>query len=383
MNDATNSTPFAELPAALVQEVLARTEEISQVLLQTFDDVKDKRSSWRTQLQEQGVTQKKTNLPLIPIPTACGVDGGLAVERLLAIDLVAVGAVAVEGLTPPSETRFWPDPRHQVYVDIEAHDADTSSILRGIMVGKELCLAQNAPHDIVFLDGSLTTPTIFFNQALSKAFSSPGLKVSTYIKANIRIYLEAYKIILASQRSDHYWVAMPKYTTRREIGRVMGWPDTYDDRGLLSTVLDAGEYTKPIELEPPKDPWHINVRGIDTDKVEVEKLEQQISSSLNSVRVIYYRPFDWLPALRLEMSQAIAENPARLSAVLTGVEHQCGTAAILEPYPLYMADRMVKHLAKSIPAFRQIASQSLAEKYSGDISDVFIGLHGYRSESGV
>src|SRR6187551_2700771 len=46
------------------------------------------------------------------------------VERLLAIDLLAVGAVAVEGLTPPSEDRFWPEPRHQIYVDTEAHDED-------------------------------------------------------------------------------------------------------------------------------------------------------------------------------------------------------------------------------------------------------------------
>jgi hypothetical protein len=51
----------------------------------------------------------------------------MAIERLLAVDLVAVGAVAVEGLTPPSEARYWPEPRHSVYVDTETHDADTSS----------------------------------------------------------------------------------------------------------------------------------------------------------------------------------------------------------------------------------------------------------------
>jgi len=55
----------------------------------------------------------------------------------------------------------------------------------------------------------------------------------------------------------------------------------------------------------------------------------------------------------------------------------------MEPYPLYMADRMVKHLAKSVPAFRQIASQRLAENYQGDIGEIFISLHGYRTESGV
>jgi len=260
------------------------------------------------------------------------------------------------------------------------HDVDTDSILRGIMAGKELELAQNAPHDVVFLDGSLTTPTIFFNQALSKCVESPNLKVSNYLKTNIKNYLIAYKTILSSTRSDHYWVAMPKYTTRREIGTEMKWPASFDDRGLLSTVLEAGEYTKPISLET-KGAWHISTTAVfSNEKEEIDALEKEISELVGRIRVIYYRPYTWLPALRIEFSQSIADNPARLSAVLTGIDFQCGTPAILETYPLYMADRMVKHLAKSIPAFRQITSQSLAEKYDGDISDVFISLHGYRTE---
>ena len=55
---------------------------------------------------------------------------------------------------------------------------------------------------------------------------------------------------------------------------------------------------------------------------------------------------------------------------------------MVEPYPLYMADRMVKHLARAIPTFRQVTSQRLAETYAGKIDDIFLGLHGYRTESG-
>ncbi|NUM43080.1 MAG: DNA double-strand break repair nuclease NurA [Anaerolineales bacterium] len=379
-----NENPFAELPAALVQEVLERTDEISQALLKSFDNIRDNKAIWRSQLIEKGVVQKVANLPLVPIPTCCGVDGSLAIERLLAVDLVAVGAVAVEGLTPPSENRYWPEPQHLVYVDTEAHEAESSSILRGIMMGMELKLAQNAPHEVVFLDGSLTTPTIFFNQALSKLEDAPDLKISVELTKTIRASLEAYKEILTARRSDHYWVAMPKYTTKREIGEAMKWPEAYDDRGLLSMLLEAGEYTKPMLLSSPKAPWHINTKPVKTgESVEIEELVHKVTSLLKNVNVIYYRPFTWLPALRVELAQSIAQTPARLSTVLKAVEHQCGSAAIMEPYPLYMADRMVKHLAKSVPAFRQVANQRLAEKYQGDISEIFMSLHGYRTESGV
>lgn len=380
----TNDSPFSELPAALVQEVLDRTEEISKDLLQSFDNVRGQKESWRKQLAEKGILQKQANLPLVPIPTCCGIDGALAVERLLSLDLLAVGAVAVEGLTPPSEERYWPEPRHQIYVDTDAHDEDSSSILRGVMMGMELQLAQNAPHEAVFLDGSLTTPTIFFNQALNKLAGSSHLKVADQLKKIIKSSLEAYRHILLARRSDRYYIAMPKYTIKREIGEALKWPESYDDRGLLSTLLEAGEYTKPMRLKPPKDSWHINVspvkKGEDSD---IEEIVNEVTNLLNGIDVVYYRPYTYLPALRLELSQSIAQNPARLATVLKAIEHQCGSAAIMEPYPLYMADRMVKHLAKSVPAFRQIASQRLAENYQGDISEIFISLHGYRTESGA
>jgi hypothetical protein len=55
----------------------------------------------------------------------------------------------------------------------------------------------------------------------------------------------------------------------------------------------------------------------------------------------------------------------------------------MEPYPLYLADRMVKSLPRSIPAFRQVATQSIAAMYTGSLDEVFYGMHGYRTESGA
>jgi hypothetical protein len=375
--------PFRELPASLVQEVLDKTEQISQELLTTFNALKENKQSWQEQLHSSGLVKHESNLPHIQTPTSCGIDGAFAIERLLAIDLIAGGAVAVEGLTPPSEDRFWPEPKHFVYVDTEAHHQDTNSILRGIMMGMELQLAVNAPHDVVFLDGSLTTPTIFFNQALSKLESTASLKVAQQLQRNISGYLQAYEKVLRATRSDHYWIALPKYTTRREIGEQLRWPEAYDDRGILSSVLEPGQYTQPLSIKKPQSQWHITTKWLSPEyRDEATQLVAQITSLLNDIRIVYYRPRSWLPALRLEMSQSIALNPARLATVLYGVKHQCASAAMMEPYPLYMADRMAKHLSKAVPAFRQIASQHLSENYEGDIDDVFTNLHGYRTESG-
>jgi len=320
----------------------------------------------------------------MPIPTTCGVDGSYAVERLLASDLVAAAAVAVEGLTPPSETRHWPEPRHLVWVETEAHEAETGTILCALMIGLELELASQAPHEIVFLDGSLTTPLIYFNQALNKSRDTSHLRTTAHFLERATSFLEAYSMVLASTRSDRCWLAIPKYTTRREIGQKMGWPDTYDDRGLLSFLLEPGEYTSARPLQQPSEPWHLNLAPLDpVTRGAASRIAEKIISSLGEIQVVYYRPYPWLPALRVEMSRAVAENQARLATALHGIRHQCGAPAVMEPYPLYMADRMVKHLPKAIPTFRQVTSQHIAETYQGSINEVFLGLHGYRTESGV
>ncbi|WP_347244979.1 DNA double-strand break repair nuclease NurA [Thermogutta sp.] len=375
--------PFGELPAALVDEVLKRTEDISQKLLDDFEQVRARRQEWRASLEQAGLLHRDAELPYMPIPTTCGVDGSYAVERLLASDLVAAAAVAVEGLTPPSETRYWPEPRHLVWIETEAHEAETGTILRALMIGMELELAAQAPHEVVFLDGSLTTPLIYFNQALNKSRDALHLHTTARFLDRATSILEAYLTILASTRSDRCWLAIPKYTTRREIGQKMGWSDTYDDRGLLSFLLKPGEYTSPRPLQQPTEPWHLNLEPLEsTSRETASRTADKIISSLGEIQVVYYRPYPWLPALRLEMSRAVAENQARLATVLHGVRHQCGAPAVMEPYPLYMADRMVKHLPKAIPTFRQVTSQHIAETYQGSISEVFLGLHGYRTESG-
>ena len=292
-----------------------------------------------------------------------------------------MASVAVEGLTPPSETRFWDGPKHLTLIETETHEDETSSILRALMIGKELVLAFRAPHDVVFIDGSLTTPVIYLNQGLNKVFEAPKLVVSQRLIEGILTFLRAYHAILLASRSDHTWVGIPKYTTRREIGKSLGWPDKVDDRGLLTFLLEPGEFTSPRPLQKPNEPWHLNVEHLPSETRSLAaQLADQITTLLNEIHVLYYRPFSWLPALRLETSRSTAENSARLATLLQGTKHQCGTPSILEPYPLYMADRFVKQLPKAIPTFRQIASQRLSEAYSGDLGDIFLGLHGYRTE---
>ena len=376
-------SPFADLPAALVDEVLVHASSAGDLLLDEFRRIKADRETYRRKLADQKLVLNESTLGYPPIPTTCGADGSYGIERLLTADLAAAAAVAVEGLTPPSEKRHWEQPHHLTFVAPEVHCADTATVLRSVMLGNELLLATRAPHDLVMIDGTLTLPVIYFNQAFSKVPSTPALKCSAEFLAACAEYLEAYRTILRSERSDKNYIALPKYSTRREVGRAIGWPGEHDDRGFLTLILRAGELTRPLPLEQPSQEWHIYARATESERRKrLDDIAGAVIAALKQVHVFYYKPHDWTPALRVEAASDVALNTHRLASVVQGLKHQCATPSMLEPYPVYLADRMVKALARAIPAFRQVATQRVSEHYEGDIGEVFFAMHGYRSESG-
>ncbi len=324
--EKSNQTPFAELPEALVEEMLSKSEQVGDRLYDSFKEIQNNKVNMRKHLQEQNILKQDTEVGYPGIPTTCGVDGSYAVEKLLATDFAACAAVAIEGLTPPSEKRYWEKPHHRVFIHPEKHDPDTGSIVRGVMMEMELELALKAPHDIVFLDGSLTTPLIYMNQAINKVLELENegilMAVGKELKERFRKFLEDYKTILESSRTDKLWVSLPKYTTRRELGKMFNWSSHYDDRAVLTTILSPGEFTTPIPLEKPQQPWHLRIPSNDE---KFEKLKDEVISAINRLYVMYYRPHNWTPVFRIEMASSIATNNSRLAVLLQGLKYQSGT----------------------------------------------------------
>ncbi|MDI6768658.1 MAG: hypothetical protein QMD04_03170 [Anaerolineales bacterium] len=140
---------------------------------------------------------------------------------------------------------------------------------------------------------------------MNKVVEATHLRVSKYLLEYILPYLEAYRTILQSTRSDHFWVAMPKYTTKREVGELAGWHSAYEDRGILSLVMEPGEYTRPMSLTAPENPWHINLSPIKEGKEQTKKVVDEITKLLNGVKVIYYRPVQSVKVQSRQLSRRL------------------------------------------------------------------------------
>ena len=376
------TSPFEDLPAALLDEILGNTTTVARNIVTSFNEVAEERDSLRARLVNSGMLMNEAALGLAPPQSTCAADGSYAIERLLATDLAVTAAVVVEGLAAPSEAFHWDRPYHRIFVASEPHFQETPALLSAVMLGEELRLLAKAPHDLPMLDGTIALPIIRFNLAVKLSQVAAHLKSAREFTGNCKAYLEAYLHVLTSNSANKQYIALPKYSTRREIGAALGWPESYDDRGILSILLNEGELTRPRSLA------HDNLQ-FDATKLPkphdrgVAEIVDEVLSALEQVHVIYYKPRAWLPAYRIEYAKNITTDASRLAAVVQGIKLQTVTPSMLEPFPIYLADRTVKAVARSVPAFRQVTTQRIAEEYDGDIEEVFYAMNGYRRISGM
>jgi hypothetical protein len=370
--------PFGDLPQSLVEELLGKCEEMGHSLIANFEQMRKLKDVARKTLKEDGILRNKATLKYQPAPTCCAVDGAYAVEKMLSSDIIAVAAVAIEGLTPPSENRYWGGPNHLAFVDTVNHDVN--SLPRGIMMAMEMEIAFNAPHEVVMMDGSFTTPLIHMNQAINSMNTKNPDALTKKVEETFPVFLDSYLHIASSNRNDKVWIYLPKYTTKQELKEKYEtiWPFGYDDRAVLTQIMEPGEFAGPVNIAQPDGDWHFSKTPGGADKSKAD----QLCSALNDISVIYYKPNSQTPSLRIEINKMAASNENIIAKILQCLEFQCGFGGIFEPYPLYIADRMVKSLGSTMPAFRQTATLQIAKEYVGDLSDVFFGMHGYRTESG-
>lgn len=364
---------FADLPDALVKDLLDGSEAVAAEVRARIETLRDRRDEYRQVATTNQLVRKQADLERPREPSVAGVDGSYQMHRLTSLDLCGAAAVAVEG-TSKEAKRHWPEPRHRMWTRAVPHHDATTLVLRGLMICMELDLAAEAPHDLVLLDGAFASLVIYLNQGLSNMTAVPpelGRQLEERWKQ------EGMKRLLDLLKSPRV-VAAPKFTSRNELITEGGLPssDGIDGRTLATIVLQTGEYTRPLPVYS-NDPQPYHLPGHSANKPELDELAQL----MNDVRAVYYRPYGWVPALRLELPGAVAQSDTRLAVVLEGVRSQFFSPAVVETYPLFLADRMVKSLGAGVAVVEQQVAQHVVEN-GVDAELTLLCLQNYRTEGG-
>ena len=364
---------FADLPDALVRDLLACASGLAEGVRVSLGNLRDSRASYRQAAAEHQLIKKRADLDVPREPSVCGIDGSYQLHRLTSMDLCAAAAVAVEG-TSKEATRYWPEPYHRMWAASLVHNTDTTGALRALMVSMEMDLAAEAPHDLVLLDGAFASLIIYLNQGLAK-FEEVPQPLATELRTSW-VEKGILNRLLALLSSDRV-VAVPKFTSRNELVATGKLPSAsgVDGRTLATVILEPGEYTVPLPIYQNDEPYHLPRAVCTKDE------EATLNGTLREVQAVYFRPFGWSPALRLEVPGSIANSLTRLSILFEGITRQLFSPAVLEPYPLFLADRMVKSLGAGVAVIEQTVMQHVADA-GGDVELTMLCLQNYRTEGG-
>jgi len=367
---------FSDLPDALVQDLLAQATPVAERVSTHLNRLRQARNSIRQRVRSEGLIARKADLDVTREPSVVGIDGSYQIHRLTALDLCAAAAVAVEG-TSKEARRHWQEPYHRMWVNCFEHSKNATNTLRGLMISMELDLAAEAPHDLVLLDGSFIVLLIYLNQGLTSFYEAPTLLREEFQRRwEEHQVLDRFLELIQSNRT----VAVPKYSGRNELASFTPderLPET-DGRTLATVILEPDEYIKPLPIyhfgEEDRE-YHLPESHCPREKQEV------MNQHIEGMRVVFYRPYGWAPAIRLELTSPIATSQTRLSMVLEGIKRQFFSPAVTEPYPLFLADRMVKSLGAGVSVIEQaIAQQAVA--VSPDVEATLLCLQNYRTEGG-
>lgn len=372
MNDS-----FADLPDALVRDLLAKATPVAEGVARNLNALRESKSTMRDAARRAGLIRRKADLDVPREPSVVGIDGSYQVHRLTAVDLSAAAAVAVEG-TSKEAIRYWPEPYHRVWVECLEHSKNITNTLRGVMISMELDLAAQAPHDLVLLDGSFVVLLIYLNQGLTSVDEAPPILKRDFLRRwEEEKVLERFLALLASDRT----AAVPKYSGRNELIALLDDSKNLpqiDGKTLATLILEPGEFTRPLSIYQfggEENEYHL------PKPYCPETCQDQMNASLAAMRVVFFRPYGWAPAIRLELTAPIASSNNRLSMVLHGIERQIFSPAVIEPYPLFLADRMVKSLGAGVAAIEHAMAQFVVGS-TPDVETTMLCLQNYRTEGG-
>lgn len=367
---------FSDLPDALVRDLLTQAIPVAVRVSTQLKRLQQARGDIRQRIQSAGLIARKADLDVTREPSVVGIDGSYQVHSLTALDLCAAAAVAVEG-TSKEARRHWQEPYHRMWVKSFEHSKNATNAVRGLMISMELELAAEAPHDLVLLDGSFIVFVIYLNQGLTSFREAPALLRDEFQRRwSEQGVLDRFLALIASDRT----VAVPKYSGRNELENFLkedDLPET-DGKTLATIILEPDEYVTPLPIfhfGGEETEYHLPAEHCPRER------QEQMNRSIEDMRVVFYRPYGWAPAVRLEVTAPIAASQSRLSMVLEGIKRQLFSPAVTEPYPLFLADRMVKSLSAGVAVIEQTVAQHAVEA-SPDTETTLLCLQNYRTEGG-
>ena len=160
---------------------------------------------------------------------------------------------------------------------------------------------------------------------------------------------------------------MPQNALKQELISTLHLPDHYDNNTFLTILLSPGEYTAPLPVDNSE---IVRVNSIPIKDEKFAAVRENLVSFLSNLRFIYYRPYEWMPAIRIEITEAVTQNDSQFALLLNSIKFQCCNAGLKEPYPIYHASTLANRMKSAIPSILRLSTSSITNLPMNDKSGI-------------
>ncbi|MGC9107844.1 MAG: hypothetical protein ACP5IE_06620 [Infirmifilum sp.] len=346
-----------------------------------------------------------------------GIDGSYKAHRTLAFQILAFGVVGYA----PSHANPNKKLRHFVMAIPTLMSDFSQTILKGITTLYEFAMAYTSDANLVIMDGSLIAFLTSLNNFYAKISQYPNDPAAAAVRDlidptssnphNVYKFTGSTRFLIKTLESNitpntsKYIVSIPKGSgTSSALEYILdnvitlSNPPTigglsfkdylkshYTDRMLFTIILGSDEYfyyyTNQKALTKNKHEANLarnagDLRPQDADDVEKFYDSEGTYSRMGGFTFVFYRPHSWAPAYKIEIPGKVSTST--IEEILLRLKESVVDPSIAEHYEQYMADRIVKTVAKSTKAIVGASMTSLSQVLGPDI--VRLLLSSYRTE---
>ncbi|KRC51865.1 hypothetical protein ASE16_02000 [Leifsonia sp. Root227] len=373
---AEEDRSYARLPADALAEILNNAEQVCAEVETLLLPAMQQREQLRQAALDGGIITTASNARPT---TLCAVDGGFAVERTVAVDIVMALAVGVEGFSEDGSGPTWSENQYHPFNQVLLHNVDNERLARTAMMANELAVIADAPHNVRIFDGSHLTAVIQLNSSYSsRSDQVRRLALEVSRECELDTALEAFVTVPQI-------IGMPKYDSSTELtkrlSRSIGQEIPGDDKFVMSLVLEEGEHTRPVAVAGGA--WtQLHLKAFVEAPRREHRYVQRLHEILTPLRqcqlsYMYWKPAGSSSAYRIEMKPELAASDSDISELIATLERQIAAPFVREPYPQYLADVMAKSVGLGLDAL-QSASHLRLSRTQPDLAPQLI--HSYRTE---
>ena len=345
---------FDTVPTKLVRAMLEQSDKVAsqaEVIGNSFISAKNDN---RKSLEEIGFINKANPIHYAGLSSA--IDGSLVIDKKSLGDLAAAAAV----VAPYSKDKL-PDEANvcDVKIDIIPRSSKNNYVVGALMSLMEIKLAySDSISDLLMIDGSFVSTIMNIYNGLTYLETLPDQVNNPLIK-NVKSMLgDEFNQGLLKVLTDEKYFAFPKYSTTNELelnGIDLKSDNGFDVKSQLSFILQSGEVSSVMKSKAIS-PTQMQA----FDKFfQFGDLKDDVFEALNNIYCVYFKPHPFSPSIRIDFSgnRSISE----LNSVLSCVSQTMKQPDILEPLPLFMADRWAKSISYGAGAAIDAASVSKIE----------------------